>query len=114
MARRRWIYPRDGEPFEVTDDYIAEPPQAPAVMPDLPGYQSPVSGIWVEGRRSRREDLKRHNCRPYEGFEQENKEAQKHRQEQAVKLDRKLDEAAWRSYYELPPRKREILRRGLK
>jgi len=114
MARRRWIYPKGGEPFEVTPDYLPEPRADIHIMPDLPGYQSPTTGLWVEGRKQRREDLKRSGCRPYEGFEQESKEANKYRAEQSARLDQKLYEAAARSYYELSPRKREILRKGLK
>lgn len=49
--------------------------EAPAVHADLPGYTSPIDGRWVEGRRARTEDLKRNNCRPWEGMEVERKEA---------------------------------------
>ena len=51
--------------------------EAPAVQTDLPGYQSPIDGRWVEGRRARHEDLRRNNCRPWEGMEVERKEAEK-------------------------------------
>lgn len=51
--------------------------EAPAVHADLPGYQSPIDGRWVEGRRARNEDLRRNNCRPWEGMEVERKEAEK-------------------------------------
>lgn len=40
------------------------------IMSDLPGYKSVASGKWVDGRRDRREDLKRAGCRevdPSEG-----------------------------------------------
>ena len=36
---------------------------APAVVPDLPGYLSPLGTGLIEGRAARREDLKRGNCR---------------------------------------------------
>jgi hypothetical protein len=29
---------------------------------DTPGYTSPVTGEWIEGRRARRYDLEKHNC----------------------------------------------------
>ena len=35
---------------------------APLDTPDTPGYRSPITGEWIEGRRARREDLKKHNC----------------------------------------------------
>ena len=41
------------------------------VQADLPGYESPTTGKWIEGRAARREDLKRSGARPYEGFEVE-------------------------------------------
>lgn len=61
--------------------------EAPAVQADLPGYQSPIDGKWVEGRRARTEDLKRSNCRPWEGMETERKEAIK----RADEADRKFE-----------------------
>ena len=75
MTRRRWIYPNDGsEPFEVTTDYVPTP-RGPIVIGDLPSYQSPIDGRWIDGRVARREDLARSNCRPWEGMGQERKEA---------------------------------------
>ena len=38
------------------------PLQAPQVIPDTPGYRSPVDGSWIEGRRARRYDLEKNNC----------------------------------------------------
>lgn len=44
---------------------------APRVFGDLPGYESPIDGKWVEGKRARTEDLRKHGCRPYEDGEKE-------------------------------------------
>jgi hypothetical protein len=82
---------------------------APNVMGDLPGYESPTTGRWIEGRAARREDLKRSNARPYEGFEQEKKEAQRRRQEAEAKADAKLDKVIRETYATLPPAKRRAL-----
>ena len=41
------------------------------ISPDYQGYNSPIDGRWVEGRKARREDLERHGCRPYEKGEKE-------------------------------------------
>lgn len=38
------------------------PLATPRVMSDLPGYRSPVTGEWIEGRRARKYDLEKHNC----------------------------------------------------
>lgn len=81
------------------------------IVPDLPGYESPVTGLWVEGRKQRREDLKRTGCRPYEGREQETKEAARFRQYEDQKMDKSLDKAVHEAYYRLSPSKREMLRR---
>lgn len=79
------------------------------IMDDLPGYVSPVTGLWVEGRRQRREDLKRTDSRPYEGREQELKEAARRTKYQEQKLDASLTKAASEAFYQLPPQKRRLL-----
>jgi len=108
--KRRFIQ-RNGQLIEVTVDYIPEP-RSPAVFGDLPEYESPVTGKPVAGRVARREDLKRTRSRPYEGFEQEMKEANRQKQYSEEKLDASLTRAASEAFYQLPPSKREILRRG--
>lgn len=85
---------------------------APQVAPDLPGYESPVTGKWVEGRASRREDLRRSGCRPYEGREAETREHQRQqayeeRRNESVRID-----AISRAFYALPEEKRRRLSRG--
>lgn len=65
--------------------------EAPAVQADLPGYQSPIDGRWVEGRRARVEDLKRNNCRPWEGMESERKEAIKRADAADAEFGKKIE-----------------------
>lgn len=112
MTRRRWIYPGNGaEPVEVGGDYAAAPRDSGMmIFGDLPGYQSPVTGLWVEGRRARREDLRRTNSRPYEGLEQEKKEAARHIRYAEEKLDASLTKAASEAFYQLPPSRRNLLK----
>ena len=81
----------------------------PAVMADLPGYQSPTTGQWIEGRAARREDLKRSNARPWEGFAAEKAEAQKRLAEREAKSDAKLEKVIRESYHQLSPAKRRAL-----
>lgn len=83
---------------------------APTVWNDLPGYQSPVTGLWVEGRRQRREDLKRTGSRPYEGFEQEKKEADKIQRENERQMDQLAEKMAHRAWAEAPERVRRVFR----
>ena len=41
------------------DDWV---PSVPMVVPDTPGYASPIDGRWIEGRRARKYDLESNNC----------------------------------------------------
>jgi len=76
------------EPYPVRMRRIVE---APAVHADLPGYTSPIDGRWVEGRRARTEDLKRNNCRPWEGMETERKEAVKRADAADAEFGKKIE-----------------------
>ena len=80
------------------------------VVNDLPDYQSPIDDHVVHGRAGRREDFKRTQCRPYEGREQEEKEAARSRDYDDQKLDRRIDESAHRAYAQMHPDKRKALR----
>ncbi len=40
----------------------ARPLQTPLTFGDLPGYQSPIDGKWIEGRRARQYDMQSNNC----------------------------------------------------
>lgn len=83
--------------------------RAPLIMPDLPGYVSPVTGLWVEGRKQRREDLKRTGSRPFEGFEQERKESARRLAHTEQASDRRLEERAREIFHQLSPEKRRVL-----
>jgi hypothetical protein len=80
------------------------------IQPDLPGYESPIDGRWIEGRRARRDDLARSNCRPWEGREQEEKEAAKRRSENERRLDNLAERMAHRAWAEAPERIRKVFR----
>lgn len=83
---------------------------APAVWDDLPGYESPVTGLWIEGRKARREDLKRTGSRPYEGREQEMKEAARVRARNDAQADRIAERLAHQAWANAPERIRKIFR----
>lgn len=64
MARYVWkngrfVDPVEGTPMPLT---FAGKVCAPNVVPDTPAYRSPITGEVIEGRRARREDLKKHGC----------------------------------------------------
>ncbi len=110
--RRKFVWSPEANALVEVPTSWSQPPRTHFVQPDLPGYQSPVTGLWVEGRKARREDLKRTRSRPYEGREQEQKEANRQRVYAEQANDRRLDETARRAYYQLSPDKRRILERG--
>jgi hypothetical protein len=80
------------------------------IMADLPGYVSPVSGKWVEGRKARRDDLARTHSRPYEGREQEQKEIERQRRYDEARQEKRIDESANRAWAEAPERVRKVFR----
>ena len=107
--KRRYVYdPQTKTLREVSLEQRRS--DAPFVQPDLPGYVSPVTGKWVEGRRARREDLLRTNSRPYEGREQEAKEAAKVQQANERKLDQLAEKLAYRAWDQAPERIRKVFR----
>ncbi len=85
---------------------------APMVVTDLPGYQSPVDGRWIEGRKARREDLARNNCVPYEPSMKD--EQQKRLARSNAEIDRKVDEHVEAEIAKMPARKREKLEAELR
>lgn len=107
MTRKRYVY-RNGEAIEVGADY-EQGPTGVLIMADLPTYTSPVTGLWVEGRAQRREDLKRTGSRPYEGREQELKEAARADRYAEQKLDASLTKSASEAFYQMSPQKRRLL-----
>lgn len=79
----------------------------PMVRGDLPGYESPTTGRWIEGRRARLEDLRRSSCRPYETGEKEaNERSRRHENES---LEAKIDASVEQQVLMMPARKRELL-----
>lgn len=108
--RRRYRWDKDtGEMVEVPWD-TRQTALAPEIWDDLPGYNSPVTGLWVEGRKQRREDLRRTNSRAYEGREQEQKEANKIAAEKERKLDQLAEKMAHTAWAHAPERIRRVFR----
>lgn len=74
---------------------------------DLPSYQSPITGKWIDGRVARRNDLAASGCVEYEdGMKEE--QIKRHAREDA-ELDKKVDEIVEKTIYEMPTEKREQL-----
>lgn len=79
---------------------------APMGIVDIPAYESPASGKWITSRAQRREDFKRTGTRPWEGKEQEQKEAARQRQYDEAKADAALDHTVRKAWQELPDSKK--------
>ena len=105
--RRRYVY--DPATKEMVEVSATRSQALHFIQPDLPGYQSPITGLWVEGRRARREDLRRSHSRPYEGFEAEKREADKVRAQANERLNRVAEERVERAWAQLPPRMKRVL-----
>jgi len=84
----------------------------PMVRGDLPGYESPIDGRWIEGRRARLEDLKRSGCRPYETGEKEYHE--RNRIQENERLEARVDETVEREFDKMPARKKELLEQEIR
>jgi hypothetical protein len=105
--RRRYVY--DPTTKEMVEVGARRSAALHFIQPDLPGYESPIDGRWVEGRRARRDDLKRSNSRPYEGFAQEKREADKVRAQATERLNSMANERVERAWAQLPPRMKRVL-----
>lgn len=58
----RWSDEAGGFVHKNTGARWVAPVPAPMTYGDLPGYQSPIDGRWIEGRRARQYDLQSNNC----------------------------------------------------
>lgn len=107
--RHRYVW--DKELKRLVEVGFARPKSVtPYIQPDLPAYTSPIDGRVVDGRRQRREDLLRSNSRPYEGREQEAKEAAKVQAERERQMDTLAEKMAHRAWAEAPERIRKVFR----
>ena len=75
---------------------------APFGVVDIPAYKSPVSGKWINSRRERAEDLKQTGSRPWEGMEQEQKEADRLKAYTEAEQDKKLEKTIESTIRQLP------------
>lgn len=81
--------------------------EAPAVRGDYPGYECPVSGKWVEGRKAHQENLKRTGCRLFEPGETSAYQAQVRKDDEA--LEASIEATADQLITSLPVEKRDRL-----
>lgn len=85
--------------------YTAEKILTPvAVLGDYPGYECPVSGKWIEGRKAHQENLARTGCRVLETGEREAYLKRQAREDTA--FEAKVEETVDRFITTLPEQKR--------
>jgi len=97
--------------FQQTCRMCSKPMQrlmsAPNIQMDLPGYNCPVSGKWVEGRAAHRANLAKHGCRVLEAGEKT--QAEKRRAEADKQLEDKMATTMARAVEALPQDKKQRL-----
>lgn len=80
---------------------------AAMISVDIPAYQSPIDGRWINSRVQRREDLRRNGCVEYEPSLKDHMH-RRHEQEDAA-LEAKMEETIESEIHSMPARKREKL-----
>lgn len=86
--------------------------EAPAVQADIGGYTSPIDGRWIEGRVARHEDLKRNNCRPWEGMESEKKAAIARAKDADATFEKGVEKAVYDVYNNMSVEKQKAISQG--
>lgn len=84
---------------------------APAVRGDYAGYQCPVTGQWVEGRKAHEENLKRTGCRLYEPGETQ--EFLRRKRQEEENFEHLIEESVAREVAALPVEKQQALAKEL-
>ena len=107
----RHISERDNTPMHCGAKMLRRV-EAPAVQVDIGGYTSPVDGRWIEGKAARREDLKRNNCRPWEGMANEKREAQKRAAEAEKTYEKGVEAAVYNVYNNMSAEKQRAISQG--
>jgi hypothetical protein len=72
-------------------------------------YSSPIDGKPITTKQARVEDLKRSGCRPWEGMEQEKKEAKRREAYEEQAADSKMEKAIEQTIREMPEEKKTVL-----
>jgi hypothetical protein len=79
------------------------------IQADTPDYRSPIDGHVVHGRKGRRDDLARNNCRPFEGRESEERAVREFHAQADKKFDAKLTDQLSHAYESMAPEKKKAL-----
>ena len=82
-----------------------------AVRGDYEGYQCPVTGKWVEGRKAHEENLRQTGCRVFEPGEKQEFERRREREE--AEFDAKLEQSIGETVAAMPAEKQQKLAQEL-
>lgn len=88
---------------EWNERYASEPrPKGPLVMvKGFDAFQSPSSGKIIRNHRELDADMKSTGCRPFEGFEQEQKEVDRYLKGEDVKLEKEVSDTVDETMYQI-------------
>lgn len=96
------------EPQTCTCGEVAEKQlSATRIITDYAGYECPITGDWIEGRRAHEENLKKHGCRVLEEGEREQAQAVRRKQDEV--LEDSIVETAMEKVSNLPAKELETL-----
>lgn len=72
-------------------------------------YQSPIDNRAITSKRQRADDLARSGCRPWEGLDQEKKQAARDKLHEQKNFEQKVEKWVGEAYQSLPTEKKRIL-----
>lgn len=81
----------------------------PNIQGDSQGYDCPVTGKWIEGKKAHKDNLRRHGCHVLEAGEKS--DVEKRRKQEELSLDKAVDSTVDEFIEKLPSKKREQLAR---
>ena len=88
----KWIDKATGEESPIIQRWKYGEPWRGSISSDYEGYECPVTGKWVEGRKAHRDNLKRTGCRLLEPGEKEDVQKNGKKRREAA-IDKAVDRA---------------------
>ena len=76
-------------------------------------YTSPIDGRPITTKQARENDLKANGCRPWQGLEEERKEAKRRAAYEEEKQDKALEKSVVEAWRQLTPEKQALLSKGV-
>lgn len=108
---------RDGEKvYEEKDgivllDFRSDSTRTHFIIGDIEPYESPIDGRVITSRAKRKDDLARHNCRPWEGRTAETAEIARQHAYLEAKSDARMESALHQTLNHMSIRHQDALRR---